>query len=92
MIANVSNKGQITIAAAARRKLGIMPNSKVEVTVTDDAITIRPLKRASEVAGMLNRYAGAVTNESWDEIRDRMERAVAEEVMEAHARSLRDRR
>jgi AbrB family looped-hinge helix DNA binding protein len=92
MIARVSNKGQITIAAAARRKLGIAPNSEVEVTVTDTEITIRPMKSIDELAGILRRYAKPGDDEDWDTIRDEMEKAVAEEVVAAHARRVRARR
>ena len=83
MLARVSDKGQITLAAAARRKLGIAPNSQVEVVVGDEEITIRPLKRVSELAGILHRYARPGTAEDWDAIRDEMEKAVAEEVVRA---------
>jgi AbrB family looped-hinge helix DNA binding protein len=92
MIARVSNKGQITIAAAARQKLGIKPNSEVEVIVKENEITIRPLKSALDVAGSLSRYAKNGEGLSWPEMRERAERAAAEEVMRAHARSLRGRR
>jgi AbrB family looped-hinge helix DNA binding protein len=89
MIAHVSNKGQITLPAATRRRLGIAPNSQVDVTVTDREITIRPVKRVSELAGILNRYARPGAPEDWDAIRDEMETAVAEEVVGAHARRIR---
>ena len=80
MVARVSNKGQITLSAAARRKLGIAPNSQVEVIVSDEEITIRPLKRVSELAGILNRYAKPGESEDWDAIREQTEKAIAEEV------------
>jgi len=85
VLARVSNKGQITLSAAVRRKLGITPNSQVEVTVTDQEITIRPIKRVSELAGILNRYARPGASEDWDAIREQTEKAVAEEVVRADA-------
>ena len=92
MIAHVSNKGQVTLSAAARRRLGITPNSQVDVTVTDKEITIRPIKRVSELAGILSRYARPDAPEDWDAIRDEMEKAVAEEVVGSHARRIRSGR
>ena len=92
MIAHVSNKGQITISAAARRKLGIKPNSDVQVIVKEDEITIRPLKSAMEVAGSLKRYAEGLPPMEWSEVRKMAEEAATEEVVRAHARSLRGRR
>jgi AbrB family looped-hinge helix DNA binding protein len=85
MIAHVSNKGQVTLSAAARRKLGIATNSQVEVTVTDREIIIRPIKRVSELAGILRRYARPGADEDWETIREQTEKAVAEEVVSAHA-------
>ena len=92
MLARVSNKGQVTLAAAARRKLGITPNSQVEVTVSENEITIRPLKRVSELAGILNRYARPGAPQDWDAVREQTEKAVAEEVVSANARRVRRRR
>jgi len=92
MVARVSNKGQITLAASARRKLGIAPNSQVEVILGEQEITIRPLKRVSELAGILSRYAKPGDAEDWDTIREQTEKAVAEEVVRAHARRIRRRR
>ena len=89
MLARVSNKGQVTLSAAARRKLGIAPNSQVEVIVTDQEITIRPLKRVSELAGVLRRYARPGSTEDWDAVREQTEKAVAEEVVGANARRVR---
>jgi AbrB family looped-hinge helix DNA binding protein len=89
VLARVSNKGQVTVPASARRRLGIEPNSQVEVTVTDQEITIRPIKRMSELAGILSRYARSDAPGDWDAIRDETERAVAEEVVSASDRRLR---
>ena len=92
MIARVSNKGQITLSAAARRKLGILPNSQVEVLVGEGEITIRPLKRVSELAGVLKRYAPPDAADDWDAVRENAERAAAEEVVRANTRRVRRRR
>jgi AbrB family looped-hinge helix DNA binding protein len=89
MLARVSNKGQITLSAAARRKLGISPNSQVEVIVGEREITIRPLKRVSELAGVLKRYAKPWAGRQWQAVREQTEKAVAVEVAGANARWLR---
>ncbi len=89
MTARVSSKGQITLPAAARRRLGIAPDSEVEVIVTDQEITIRPIKPLSELAGVLNRYARPDADEEWDGIRGQTEQAIAEEVGGANARRVR---
>jgi AbrB family looped-hinge helix DNA binding protein len=86
MLARVSNKGQITLSAAARRKLGIFPNSQVEIIVREGEITIRPLKRVSELAGVLKRYARPGAAQDWAAVSEQTEKAVAEEVAGANTR------
>jgi len=92
MVARVSNKGQITLPATVRRRLGIAPNSQVEVIPSDHEVTIRPLKSVREVAGILHHLVPPGGSEDWDTVRARMEKAVAEEVMGAHTRRVRSRR
>jgi len=82
MIANVSNKGQITLPAAIRRQLGIAPLSQVEIITRDDEVVIRPVKRLTELAGILHAYARPDAPD-WDTIREQTETAVAEEVVHA---------
>lgn len=82
MIAQVSNKGQITIPASERRRLGIKPNSKVEVVPRDGEIVIRPLKSVMEVAGSLRRYAKFPVPD-WDEVRCETYRAIARRRIDA---------
>jgi AbrB family looped-hinge helix DNA binding protein len=89
MLAHVSHKGQITLPVAARRKLGIAPDSDVELIVTDEEVTIRPLKPVNELAGILSCYARPWDEADWDTIRDQTEKAVAQEVVDAHARRVR---
>lgn len=92
MMARVSDKGQITLPAAVRRKLGIAADSHVEIVVSDDELTIRPIKPVSELAGILNRYAKPHTGGDWGVVRAETEREVAEEVVAVHARRVRGRR
>ena len=89
MLLNVSNKGQVTLPASVRRKLGITSDSKVELVVEEGEITIRPLKRVSELAGVLSRYARKGSTEHWDTIRQETEAAIAEKVVDAGSNRVR---
>ena len=80
MIARVSERGQISIPAAARRKVGIKPKSNVMVEVGEKEIVIRPVKSIAEVAGIFREYAKGKTTD-WDTIREETMKVVAREVM-----------
>lgn len=75
----VSEKGQVTIPADVRRKLGIGPRSRVEIVVKDDEIVIRPRKSIRDLEGILHRYAEGKSSD-WDAIREETMRRVAEQV------------
>lgn len=79
IVARISDKGQLTLPAQARRKLGIMPRSKVEMEIRDNEIVIRPLKAISDVAGVFREYAEGVTAD-WETVRNETKKAVAREV------------
>ncbi|EGV17880.1 AbrB/MazE/SpoVT family DNA-binding domain-containing protein [Thiocapsa marina] len=54
----VSDKGQVVIPAAIRRRLGLVPGSKLDFELEGDGIRVRPLKsippsRAEDGYGML---------------------------------------
>ena len=83
MLLNVSNKGQVTIPAEVRRKLGITSNSQVELVLREGEIALRPLKRVSELAGVLRKYGRKGKTGHWDTIRRQTEAAIAEEVVDA---------
>ena len=89
MLLNVSNKGQVTLPAAVRRKLGIASDSQVELVLREGEITIRPLKRMSELAGVLSRYARKGRSQHYDAIRQQTEAAIAEEVVDAGSNRVR---
>jgi len=89
MLLNVSNKGQVTLPAAVRRKLGIASDSQVELVLREGEITIRPLKRVSELAGVLSRYARKGRSQHYDAIRQQTEAAIAEEVVDAGSNRVR---
>jgi AbrB family looped-hinge helix DNA binding protein len=77
----VNTRGQITIPAAVRRELGIVPGSQVEVEVRDGEIVLRRVKTVMEVAGSLSQYAKNAGGMSWHEMREVAERAAAAHVM-----------
>ena len=78
-IARISDKGQITLPAAARRKLGLKPRARVEVVTHETEIVIRPLRSISDVAGIFHEEAKGKPTD-WETIRSETERLVAEEV------------
>lgn len=79
MLAKVSDRGQISIPAAARRKLGIKPKSDVTIDVTENEIIIRPAKSILDVAGVFH-FAAKGKTQDWEEIISATEAAVAREV------------
>lgn len=79
MIARVTERGQISIPAAARKKLGIKPKSNVTLEVGENQIVIKPVKSILELGGILREYAKGKTTD-WDTIREETMRIVAEEV------------
>ena len=79
MIITVSERGQISIPAAARRKLGIKPKSRVSVDVGENEIVIKPVKSIAELGGILREYAKGKTTD-WDEIWEQTQMAIAREV------------
>lgn len=76
----VSDKGQITIPAKARKKLGISGKSRVEVEVRDKEVVIRPMRSILDVAGIFHEAAKGKSTD-WQVIREEAMQAVAEEVM-----------
>jgi AbrB family looped-hinge helix DNA binding protein len=79
-IARVTSRGRITIPAAMRRKLGIEPNSTVEIIAREDAVFIRPTRSISELHGIFQDRVRGREPLGWDEERRRMEETVAREV------------
>ena len=77
----VSARGQITIPAAARKKLGIKPKSRVTVEVGENEIIIRPVKSIMDVAGILrDRVSNIPGAGDWESERAAAMEAVAREV------------
>ena len=80
-IAGVSEKGQVTLPAGARRKLGIKPRSRVDIDVRGDEIVIRPVKSIRDVRGIFSECARGKPVD-WDEVRRGTQAAVADEVID----------
>lgn len=75
----VSEKGQVTLPAALRRKHGLSAGTMVEVEDCEDGLFLRRVKSLAELGGVFARYAKPEM--TWEKERETMERAVAEEVM-----------
>ena len=76
----LSEKGQITLPAALRRKLHLRPHTQLDVTESDGGLVLKPVRSISDLAGIFADAAKGRSND-WDEIRAYTERAVAEEAM-----------
>ena len=76
----VSDKGQITVPARVRRRLGIEPRSRVQIVEGDNELIIRPIKSLSQLYGILHEHVRGRKPKSWEQQRREMERAVASEV------------
>lgn len=81
-LAKVSSRGQSTLPADVRRKLGIEPHSHVDVVVSEGAIIIRPVKSIEQLEGILHEHLKGRERLSSDEERRRMEQAVARQASE----------
>lgn len=78
---SLSEKGQVTLPAGARRKLGLKPKSKMEVEITEEGILLRPIKSIMELSGILHEYAKGKSTD-WDTIREETMKAVVQEIMD----------
>lgn len=77
--AKISNKGQVTLPAAIRRRLGLKADSRVDIELRGSEIVIRPLRSLSDLRGVF-RHCTPDGPMDWDEVRTATERTVAEEV------------
>jgi AbrB family looped-hinge helix DNA binding protein len=78
--AKVSGKGQITLPAGVRRRLGIEPYSTVEIVERDGGILVRPIRSIGELYGIFHEHVRGRKPIGWERERERMEEAVAREV------------
>ena len=77
----VSDKGQITLPAEVRRKLGITSKSKMDVEVKDGEIILHPVKSIMDLAGIFHDAARGKSTD-WDVIRNETMEAVAREIVD----------
>ena len=75
----LSDKGQITLPAALRKKLRLRPRTQLDVSESNGVVMLKPVRDIMDLAGIFAEYAQGRSND-WDEIREYTERAVAEEV------------
>jgi len=54
-IATVSSKGQITLPAKMRRRLGVNPHSRISIEQRGLEIVIKPLPRLLDLEGFLGK-------------------------------------
>ncbi len=81
--AQVSDKGQITVPARVRKKLGIKARSRVEIEVRDDALVVKPIKSVLELSGVFHEAAKGKPTD-WETIRAETYRIMAEEYGRKH--------
>ena len=78
METTVTQKGQVTIPAAVRSRLGLKPRDKVRFEVEGDVVTLRP------APSKVLRWYGSVTPkerpEDFQKVREEFEQDVADEV------------
>lgn len=77
-IVQISAKGQITIPADIRKKLGIEPRSRVDIEVQKNEIVIRRSSSVRELSGILHKYAKGKSTD-WETIRSETYKTMAEE-------------
>lgn len=79
-IVYISDKGQVTLPAKIRKRLGIKPKSKMDIEVRDNEIVLKPIKSIMDVKGIFRGITKGETKD-WDTIRRETEEAVAREVI-----------
>lgn len=78
--AKLSEKGQITLPAAIRHKLGWTAGRHLQVEESDGEVIIRPLKTLDQLSGILHECVRGRKPLSDEEETLAYERAVAEQV------------
>jgi len=81
----VSDKGQVTLPARMRKKLGIKSKSKMEVELRENEIVLRPVRSIKDVKGIFRGVALGETKD-WETIRRETEEAIAREVVSEDSR------
>ncbi len=74
----LTRKGQVTIPAAIRSRLGLKPRDKVRFTLDGDVVTLRPA--ALKVLRGYGTVRPRRCPEDWRQVRATVEQAAAEDV------------
>jgi antitoxin PrlF len=75
----VTRKGQVTIPAEIRHRLGLKPKDMVRFEVEGDAVKLKPAP--SRLLAGFGAATPTQKPEDWRKIREDMEAAIAEEVV-----------
>ena len=81
----VSDKGQVTLPAQIRRKLGIKSKSRLEVEVRDKDIILHPVESIMDLYGIFHDLAEGKSAD-WDTVRRETMEAVVQEIVDADKR------
>lgn len=81
----LSDKGQVTLPAEMRRKLGLKPGSRMDVEIQGNKVILEPEGSVMDACGVLHEYAKGDA-ENWEAVRSEMEKTVADEVDDAGKR------
>ena len=84
VLATVTSKGQVTVPAEVRRRLGIRPRDKLAFVLDGDVV--RLVRRGSVVARTAGALKGSARPMSAEEMREAAEAAIADEVAERMSR------
>ena len=84
VLATVTVKGQVTVPAEVRRRLGIRPRDKLAFVLDGDVV--RLVRRGSVVARTAGVLRGASTPMTAEEMREAAEIAIASDVVERMSR------
>jgi antitoxin PrlF len=75
----MTQKGQVTIPVEIRTRLGLKPKDRVRFEVEGDEVKIKPAP--SRILAGFGAVPARQQPEDWQQIREEMEQAMAEEVV-----------
>ncbi len=75
----MTQKGQVTIPAAVRARLGLQPKDKVRFEVEGDEVKLKPAP--SKLLAGYGAVPPRKQPEEWAQVREEAERLVAEDVV-----------
>ncbi|MBI2431022.1 MAG: AbrB/MazE/SpoVT family DNA-binding domain-containing protein [Candidatus Levybacteria bacterium] len=75
----LTQKGQVTIPAEVRSRLGLKPRDRVVFELEDDAVKIKPA--ASKVLAGYGAVRPRQRPEDWKQVEAEIEQAIAEEAV-----------